>query len=72
MAMDAEVANEPLRFMLKNKNPTSTPADVVVQCSSVEEKQQWIRVIKQLLDTQLMFLNALHNPIAYQKELNRE
>lgn len=73
MAMETEVANEPLRFVLKNKNPSAAaPSDVVVQCASPEEKQQWLRVIKQLLDTQLMFLNALHNPIAYQKELNRE
>uniref|UniRef100_A0A915JRH1 PH domain-containing protein n=1 Tax=Romanomermis culicivorax TaxID=13658 RepID=A0A915JRH1_ROMCU len=73
MAMDTEVPNEPLRFVLRNKDPSaSSQQDVLVQCAGPEEKQQWVTVVKQLLDTQLNFLKALHNPIAYQKELNKE
>jgi len=72
LAMEPEVAGEPLRFILRNKASAGSAGDVVVACQSEQEKATWTRVVKQLLDTQLMFLNALHNPIAYQKELNRE
>ncbi|CDW56496.1 Spectrin and RhoGEF and CRAL TRIO 2 domain contai ning protein [Trichuris trichiura] len=71
LGLEVDVPGEPLRFIIKNKDP-SNQADTVVQASTLEEKEQWIGFIKQLLDTQMDFLKALQHPIAYQKGLSKE
>lgn len=67
MGLEPEVPGEPLRLILKNRD-SSGSADVVMQASTAEEKQQWVTQIKQVLDTQMDFLKALQHPIAYQKQ----
>ncbi|KFD69652.1 hypothetical protein M514_02017 [Trichuris suis] len=71
LGLEVDVPGEPLRFIIKNKDP-SNQTDTVVQASTLEEKEQWIGFIKQLLDTQMDFLKALQHPIAYQKGLSKD
>ncbi|OUC47378.1 hypothetical protein D917_06979 [Trichinella nativa] len=66
LGLESDVPGEPLRFILKNKDPANQ-VDTVVQANP-GEKEQWVSCIKQLLDTQMNFLKALQHPIAYQKE----
>ncbi|VDP27735.1 unnamed protein product [Soboliphyme baturini] len=72
LALEPDVPSEPLRFVLKNKDPSTNASDVVLQASSEDEKSQWITCIKQVLDSQMNFLKALQHPIAYQKGLSKD
>ncbi|KRX93396.1 Triple functional domain protein [Trichinella pseudospiralis] len=71
LGLEGEVPGEPLRFILKNKDPANQ-VDTVVQANNPGEKEQWVSCIKQLLDTQMNFLKALQHPIAYQKGLSKD
>ncbi|KRZ17746.1 Triple functional domain protein [Trichinella zimbabwensis] len=71
LGLESEVPGEPLRFILKNKDPANQ-VDTVVQANNPGEKEQWVSCIKQLLDTQMNFLKALQHPIAYQKGLSKD
>ncbi|KAL1245925.1 Triple functional domain protein, partial [Trichinella spiralis] len=70
LGLESDVPGEPLRFILKNKDPANQ-VDTVVQANP-GEKEQWVSCIKQLLDTQMNFLKALQHPIAYQKGLSKD
>ena len=57
MVLDANVPEEPLRFILK-----SSDSAMVAQASSQKEKDEWIAKINVLLDIQKNMLAALQNP----------
>lgn len=58
MGLDTDVPGEPLRFVLKNKDPGGAQ-DFLVQVGSQEEKDLWMKTIKNLLDTQNDFLKGI-------------
>ncbi|RWS29210.1 triple functional domain protein-like protein [Leptotrombidium deliense] len=64
--------SDPVKFILKSKDPQQEGVSFVLQGQSEEEADLWIRNIKAILETQLDFLRALQSPIAYQKELTKE
>ncbi len=68
MSLEANVPEEPLRFILKNSDP-ATAQELLIQASTDEEKQELVNQIKSVLDKQLNFIKAIQHPIAYQKAL---
>lgn len=60
------------------KNHAETPKSAnatmgfVCMAPSEELRNQWIKTIKDILQTQRDFLKAIQSPIAYQKELTKE
>ncbi|XP_076313108.1 LOW QUALITY PROTEIN: triple functional domain protein-like [Tachypleus tridentatus] len=67
-----EHAEDPLKFVLKSKDPNQQGLCFVIQGSSQEDRDEWVFNIKAILDTQLDFLRALQSPIAYHKELAKD
>ncbi|CAG0884605.1 unnamed protein product [Cyprideis torosa] len=59
---------ECLKFAVQSTVP-SVELVIVCTASSPEERDEWVGVIRNLLDVQNKFLNAIQSPIAYQKEL---
>lgn len=68
MVLEANVPDEPLRFVLKSSDPMQQ-ATFLAQANSIEEKQGWIAQITDQLDLQKKFLEAISNPKAYQDRL---
>ncbi|XP_074605123.1 uncharacterized protein LOC141858316 [Brevipalpus obovatus] len=64
--------SDELKFILKSKDPQQEGLAFVVQAYCMEERNEWVRNIQAILETQLDFLRALQSPIAYQKELTKE
>ncbi|GFR86674.1 triple functional domain protein-like isoform X7 [Elysia marginata] len=71
MSLTDKVEGEPLKFMLTDRTPGSD-VRMIIQAKSEENKDQWIKQIRSILDMQGNFLRALQSPIAYQKELTKE
>ncbi|XP_022243783.1 triple functional domain protein-like [Limulus polyphemus] len=67
-----EHVEDPLKFVLKSKDPNQQGLCFVIQGSSQEDRDEWVFNIKAILDTQLDFLRALQSPIAYHKELAKD
>ncbi|CAG9534776.1 unnamed protein product [Cercopithifilaria johnstoni] len=68
MVLEANVPDEPLRFILKSNDPTQ-PNAFVAQANTMEEKDEWISKINSQLDQQKTFLAALVDPKRYQNQL---
>lgn len=69
MVLEENVADEPLRFVLTNNNPSQPTTVFVAQAASLEDKQQWLSKISEQLDQQKTFLAALVDPKKYQNQL---
>lgn len=68
MVLEANVPDEPLRFILKSNDPAQ-PNAFLAQANTVEEKDQWISKINSQLDQQKTLLAALVDPKRYQNQL---
>lgn len=68
MVLEADIADEPLRFILKSSDPTQ-PNAFLAQANTIEEKEQWISKINSQLDQQKTLLAALVDPKRYQNQL---
>ncbi|KAM3722370.1 Triple functional domain protein [Dirofilaria immitis] len=68
ISLQANVPDEPLRFILKSNDPTQ-PNGFLAQANTMEEKDQWISKISSQLDQQKTFLAALVDPKRYQNQL---
>lgn len=64
---------DPLKFMVKTTDRHSTKNDVAFICqgSSQKDHDEWVALIRHLLQAQKDFLMAIQSPIAYQKEQKR-
>jgi hypothetical protein len=71
MGMTDTMEGEPLRIQLTDRTPGSD-VKMIVQATSDENKETWIKQIRNILDMQGDFLRALQSPIQYQKELTKE
>ncbi|VDN02872.1 unnamed protein product [Thelazia callipaeda] len=68
MVLDADIPDEPLRFILKSNDPAQ-PNAFLAQANTREEKEQWISKINSQLDQQKTLLAALVDPKRYQNQL---
>ena len=62
LVLDAELAEDELRFLLKSHDPNG--ASFIIQAESHEQKQQVVAQINKLLDHQQSFLAMLQQPQA--------
>uniref|UniRef100_A0AC35TTZ7 Non-specific serine/threonine protein kinase n=1 Tax=Rhabditophanes sp. KR3021 TaxID=114890 RepID=A0AC35TTZ7_9BILA len=69
MVLEANIADDPLRFVFRSNEPSSSSV-FVAQANSAEEKAQWIQKIMCQLDQQKTLLAALVDPKRYQNSLN--
>jgi hypothetical protein len=61
---------DPLKFVIRSKNdPTREELCIVCQAEDADSKSKWVGIMKQQLQTQMDFLKALHDPIAYHNQL---
>ena len=60
---------DPLKFHLKSVDRNPTRADVSYICQGVDlkDRDEWVSLIRHLLQAQKDFLRAIQSPIAYQK-----
>ncbi len=68
LGMEAEVPDEPLRFILKSNDPAAHQ-EFLLQVASMQEKDEWMAKLNGLLDFQNSFLKALQNPRVHQENL---
>uniref|UniRef100_A0A0N4ZES8 DH domain-containing protein n=1 Tax=Parastrongyloides trichosuri TaxID=131310 RepID=A0A0N4ZES8_PARTI len=68
MVLDPNIGDDPLRFVLRNNDPSQN-STFVAQAGSMEEKEQWIDKINSQLDQQKTLLAALVDPKRYQNSL---
>lgn len=68
MVLQANVPDEPLRFILKSSDPVQ-PNAFLAQANTMEEKNEWISKINSQLDQQKTLLAALVDPKRYQNQL---
>ncbi|VBB31633.1 unnamed protein product, partial [Acanthocheilonema viteae] len=68
MVLEANLPDEPLRFILKSNDPAQ-PNAFLAQANTVEEKDEWILKINSQLDQQKTLLAALVDPKRYQNQL---
>lgn len=68
MVLEANITDEPLRFILRSNDPTQ-PNAFLAQANTMEEKDRWISAINSQLDQQKTFLAALVDPRRYQNQL---
>lgn len=59
--------DDPLKFILKSTDPRKPNLAYVCQASSKENRDDWIRNLQFILQTQKDFLKAIQSPIKYQK-----
>ncbi|VDM37109.1 unnamed protein product, partial [Toxocara canis] len=68
MVLEANVADEPLRFIVRSSDPAQ-PNAFLAQANTLEEKEEWIEKINSQLDQQKTLLAALVDPKRYQNQL---
>ncbi|CAI2304110.1 unnamed protein product [Caenorhabditis sp. 36 PRJEB53466] len=64
MVFEANVADDPLRFVIKSSDP-SQPTSFIANAQTQEEKDEWNRKIGEQLDQQKRLLAALVDPKRY-------
>ncbi|KAB7506845.1 Kalirin [Armadillidium nasatum] len=66
-------ATDPLKFLLKSTDPHAGKCDIAFICQGANQKDrdEWVSLIRHLLQAQKDFLKAIQSPIAYQKEQTR-
>lgn len=61
MVLEANLPDEPLRFIIRSSDPAQ-PNAFLCQTNTLEEKEEWIEKINSQLDQQKRLLAALVNP----------
>lgn len=64
MVFEANVSDDPLRFVIKSSDPTQ-PTSFIANAQTEEEKNEWNRKIGEQLDQQKRLLAALVDPKRY-------
>jgi hypothetical protein len=59
--------DDPLKFALTSTDPRKAPVSYVCQAASMDNREDWIKNLQFLLQTQKDFLRAIQSPIKYQK-----
>ncbi|KAG8222668.1 hypothetical protein J437_LFUL003790, partial [Ladona fulva] len=63
---------ESYKFVIRSTDPRKPCTVFVCQGNSKENRDEWVSMIRNILQTQKDFLKAIQSPIAYQKELTKE
>lgn len=70
MAMEENVPDQPLSFILKSTD-ASQPVTFLLRAKTQDEKRQWVEKIVSLLDQQNAFVDALVDPKrAYENQMS--
>ncbi|XP_043215264.1 kalirin-like isoform X2 [Amphibalanus amphitrite] len=59
---------DPCKFRLSSTDPQKPNVSWVCQMASVDERNEWVRELRSMLQTQQNFLKAIQSPIAYQEK----
>jgi len=59
--------DDPLKFILRSTDPRKPNLSYICQSISPERKEEWIKNLQLILQTQKDFLKAIQSPIKYQK-----
>lgn len=62
---------EDFGFTLRSTDPRGAPTGIKIKADQ-ETREEWVKMITSILQTQKDFLKAIQSPIAYQKELTRD
>ena len=60
--------SDDLKFLLKSTDPNKRDLAFICEAVTKKERDNWVSLIRHLLQAQRDFLKAIQSPIAYQKE----
>lgn len=60
------------RFQLKSTDPNKPGLKIICYASTVELTNEWLRIIRNILQSQHDFLRAITSPIEYQQQQQQQ